>query len=76
MAKIVIAEIIYAINYCHDVLNIIYRDLKPENILVKSNGHIKLSDFGLCCEFNPKTDDKKKSITGTIEYIAPEMISN
>jgi serine/threonine protein kinase len=38
-----------AIEYVHS-LGVIYRDLKPENILIDSDGHIKLTDFGLAKE--------------------------
>ncbi|EGR32184.1 protein kinase domain protein, partial [Ichthyophthirius multifiliis] len=41
------SELILAIDSVHK-MNYIHRDIKPDNILIGKDGHIKLSDFGLC----------------------------
>ncbi|WVZ72626.1 hypothetical protein U9M48_021054 [Paspalum notatum var. saurae] len=47
VARFYIAETILAIESIHKH-NYIHRDIKPDNLLLDKNGHMKLSDFGLC----------------------------
>mmetsp|Transcript_30449 Transcript_30449/g.30101 ORF Transcript_30449/g.30101 Transcript_30449/m.30101 type:complete len:345 (+) Transcript_30449:411-1445(+) len=72
-ARFYIAEVILAIEYLHS-LNIVYRDLKPSNLLIDSQGHIKLSDFGLAKQ-NVTEDNPAMSFCGSPAYLAPEMIA-
>ncbi|MEW5318651.1 MAG: hypothetical protein WDW38_009857 [Sanguina aurantia] len=48
VARQYVAETVLALEYCH-TQGIIHRDMKPDNILISSNGHVKLTDFGLSC---------------------------
>lgn len=45
--KFYMAECILAIESIHR-MGFIHRDIKPDNILLDAEGHVKLSDFGLC----------------------------
>lgn len=66
------AELASGLGFLHGH-NIIYRDLKPENILIDNQGHIMLTDFGLCKE-NMGPNDRTGTFCGTPEYLAPEML--
>ena len=61
----------------------IHRDLKPENLLVGSDNVLKICDFGWCVEGGGGQDDggegfdeQRNTFCGTLEYMAPEMITS
>ena len=68
-SRFYIAETILAVENVHS-LNYIHRDLKPDNLLIGKDGHVKLSDFGLCkhVEIKPKSnnvyENLRKDLTG------------
>jgi len=51
ITRFFIAETALAIHSVHQI-NYVHRDLKPDNILLDREGHVKLSDFGLCKAFD------------------------
>lgn len=62
-SRFYIAETILAVQSVHK-MNYIHRDLKPDNLLLDENGHVKLSDFGLCkhVEIKPREQDPSQDV--------------
>ena len=72
-ARFYAAEILLALDHLHEN-GIIYRDLKPENVILDSEGHIRLTDFGLSKLGIQSKNAQTNTFCGTPEYLAPEII--
>nr|XP_029509808.1 ribosomal protein S6 kinase-related protein-like [Oncorhynchus nerka] len=70
--RVFAAELGCALGFLHDV-GIIHRDVKMENILLTDQGHLRLADFGLSRRL--ERGGRAFTICGTIQYMAPEVLS-
>ena len=79
-AAFYLGEIVLALEHLH-THGVLHRDLKPENILLCADGHVCITDFGLAKDFSSNLDlldsvgDFAKTVCGTCEYMAPEMVA-
>ncbi|NXW54525.1 PLK3 kinase, partial [Eurystomus gularis] len=65
-------QIISGLKYLH-LKGILHRDLKLGNFFINENMELKVGDFGLAaCQ--DISDQKKKTICGTPNYLAPEVL--
>ncbi len=75
-------QIASALSAAHS-FGIVHRDIKPENIMRRTDGYVKVLDFGLAkliervggnSEASTAVDTDPGTIIGTIQYMSPEQL--
>ena len=72
-ARPILLQLLAVVEYLH-TNHVIHRDLKLGNLFLKQGPVIKLGDFGLATLVYGE-NDRKRTICGTPNYIAPEILS-
>lgn len=73
----IISQVLSALDYLHNELNIVHRDIKPENLLYVSRdpqSELVLADFGIAKELLTP-DEVLTSSAGSLGYCAPEVLT-
>jgi serine/threonine protein kinase len=72
--KVFILQILSALEYLHKQCSVVHRDMKLGNLFLDEHLNIKVGDFGLAAVI--ESEERKKTICGTPNYIAPEVLFN
>ena len=52
---------------------LVHRDIKPQNVLRRTNGQVKLADFGIARSLDGTQHTELGTVLGTAAYLAPEQ---
>ncbi len=72
---IIAADISSALSFAHRN-GVVHRDIKPGNVMVSSDGHIKVTDFGIARAVSADTQNdltQAGTVMGTATYFSPEQ---
>ena len=72
MYHVIRYDLIIGVKYLHHH-RVLHRDLKLGNLFLDDNMKLKIGDFGLAAQLE-HDGEKKKTICGTPNYIAPEIL--
>jgi serine/threonine protein kinase len=70
----IVEEAAWALQAAHE-RGFVHRDVKPGNILVRTDGMVKLTDFGIAKAADAVPVTRSGMVMGTAHYIAPEQAS-
>jgi eukaryotic-like serine/threonine-protein kinase len=73
IAALLVSELGGALAHAHQA-GIIHRDIKPENVMIRSDGLVKLMDFGIAQVIDLERMTVTGQLLGSPAYMAPELI--
>lgn len=67
-----VSQLVKGLMYLHYQKSVVHRDLKLGNLFLDNHLNLKIGDFGLSAIV--KDGEKRKTVCGTPNYIAPEVL--
>ncbi|NXS00594.1 PAK3 kinase, partial [Oxylabes madagascariensis] len=65
-------ECLQGLDFLHSN-HVIHRDVKSRNVLLRTDGSVKLADFGLYAQ-HPPEQSRRSSVAATPGWMAPEVM--
>ncbi|XP_074390510.1 serine/threonine-protein kinase PAK 3-like [Zonotrichia albicollis] len=66
-------ECLQGLDFLHSN-HVIHQDVKSRNILLRTDGSVKLADFGLFAQLSPE-QGRRSSVAGAAGWLAPEVVT-
>jgi serine/threonine-protein kinase len=66
-------EVCKALEYAH-AQGVVHRDIKPSNVIVRTDGAVKVTDFGIAKMIGNSRLTSTGQTMGTVRYMSPEQV--